>query len=1124
MQRTSTKPALVLSLLGLLGLASAAAVLAASAPSSSHRALPPGIVVERVGEGFAAHRAGLKPGDVLLRWHRAASPPANPEPAHGELDSPFDLAEVELEQAPRGPLTVSGTRDGEPLEIRLPVGAWRLQARPQLPQEELTAYEAARGLLDGESRSAGLHRWQLMAADWEAADEPLRASWLSLRIATEAAESKAWNNVDRAFETAERAARATGDPRLSAQTLAATALSLYERSEYQRAAPEVQRALELRRQVAPDGLTVAQLLVELGRITARQGNLAQGLEHYRRALEIRQQLAPESQAVAASLTLVATATMMSGDLTAAQALYDRAMALHEQLAPYSYEAAKTLNGLGVASWWRGDLAASEGYYRRSVAIKEKLAPDDLGGGLLNLGLVAQDRGNLAEAEVLYQRSVAAWLKDKPEGLGVAAALSNLGSLALIRGDYAAAESYHQRALEIRQKLAPQGLDVAASLGLLARVAFDRGDPTEAEALYQRALAIDQEKAPGGIRVARSHHDLGTSAFHRQDFTAAADHVGRALEIFERLAPRSIDTASALTLSGDIALARSDLEAAQARYLSSLDIRRERAPGSALEATSCQRLGALHRRRGELEPALAYYDCAVTALEAQQGRVGGSDEVRSGFGARYADTYRQAIDLRVEVGHTSEAFHLLERFRARELLDLLAQRDLVFSADLPLELERRRRIANQTYDQALEQWMQLATDASETEQQRAQQELATARRQQNEIRAEVRTIAPRLAALQDPQPLDSTAVQRALDPGTLLLSYSIGEERGHVFAIDGRGGQLSVAPIPAGAESLRHEIEQLRAALDRGRVDPRTGKVLIQSRRLSELLLAPVAEPIERAERLLILADGPLHSLPFAALVDPADERRFLVATKPLVRAASATVLALLQQDRRAPRATRLAAFGDPLYPAASLPDPAPALRAAARGFELAPLPATRVEVESLRRLHGQTARVYLGADATEERAKSIGAETTHLHIATHGLLDDRFPLDSALAFTIPEHWQEGEDNGLLQAWEIFEQVRIDANLVTLSACDTGLGKVLGGEGLIGLTRAFQYAGARSVLASLWGVSDRSTAELMKRFYHYLEGGQNKDEALRSAQLDLLDEETYRHPFYWAGFQLIGDWQ
>ena len=134
---------------------------------------------------------------------------------------------------------------------------------------------------------------------------------------------------------------------------------------------------------------------------------------------------------------------------------------------------------------------------------------------------------------------------------------------------------------------------------------------------------------------------------------------------------------------------------------------------------------------------------------------------------------------------------------------------------------------------------------------------------------------------------------------------------------------------------------------------------------------------------------------------------------------------------------------------------------------------------------------------------------------------------------MPEKPVDGQDNGLLQAWEIFEKVRINVDLVVLSACETALGKEMGGEGLVGLTRAFQYAGARSIVASLWSVADESTPELMKHFYGYLKAGEMKDEALRHAQIDFIHEPGFAglksklsiaHPFYWAAFQLIGDWK
>jgi CHAT domain-containing protein len=161
----------------------------------------------------------------------------------------------------------------------------------------------------------------------------------------------------------------------------------------------------------------------------------------------------------------------------------------------------------------------------------------------------------------------------------------------------------------------------------------------------------------------------------------------------------------------------------------------------------------------------------------------------------------------------------------------------------------------------------------------------------------------------------------------------------------------------------------------------------------------------------------------------------------------------------------------------------------------------------------------------------------YVHFAGHGYLDQQFPLNSAVVLTMPTVFQSGEENGLLQAWEVLEQVRLDADLVVLSACESGLGKEMGGEGLIGLTRAFQYAGARSVMATLWKISDRTTAEFMVRFYRHLKEGLSKDEALRATQMEFIrgpiqvtNDKGERvdfdasAPYYWAAFQIYGDWQ
>ncbi len=208
---------------------------------------------------------------------------------------------------------------------------------------------------------------------------------------------------------------------------------------------------------------------------------------------------------------------------------------------------------------------------------------------------------------------------------------------------------------------------------------------------------------------------------------------------------------------------------------------------------------------------------------------------------------------------------------------------------------------------------------------------------------------------------------------------------------------------------------------------------------------------------------------------------------------------------------------------------------------LTPLPNTRREVETIGRLFKEQAEgradLFLSADATEENAKAAIPKARYVHFAAHGLADPDQPRHSFLALSIPAGLPASQENGILQAWEIVGQVRLDADLVVLSACDTGFGPVTAGEGLMSLSRAFQVAGARTVAATLWPVADASTAELMIRFYEGLLDGVPKDEALRAAQLAFIqggvrvpdgkggeEERDFSSPYYWVACQSIGDWR
>ena len=493
-------------------------------------------------------------------------------------------------------------------------------------------------------------------------------------------------------------------------------------------------------------------------------------------------------------------------------------------------------------------------------------------------------------------------------------------------------------------------------------------------------------------------------------------------------------------------------------------------------------------------------------------------------------YHECLAARVQAGQAAEAFHILEKGRARAFLEQLAARDLDLSA-VPEEVADRRRALAAEYDQTQARLARLTPERGQAEGERLRGRLQEIYAEQQELAAKARAVAPGPAAGRAPEPLGLAAARRALDPGTVLLAYSVGDEKTVLFVVSPPGRRrhgLAAIPIPMGEKALRAAVSAFRTLLQSEGSDRQA--LAAQGRQLYDLLLRPAERRIAGATRLLISPDGPLDTLPFAAVVH---DRTFLAEWKPVHFVLSTTVYQKIRQARRPsrpPAPGELVAFGAPSYPQleasrAATPGTNPEVSTAVRrGLSLAPLPASRQEVLGIAALFPRS-HILLGAEATEGQAKALAPRARFLHFACHGLLDERFPLNSALALSLPEHPAPGEDNGLLQAWEIYESLRLDADLVTLSACDSGLGKELGGEGVMGLARAFHYAGARSVLASLWSVADDSTAELMRRFYGYLKQGKGKDEAIRAAQVDLIHgPETTSHPYYWAAFQLSGDWR
>jgi CHAT domain-containing protein len=853
------------------------------------------------------------------------------------------------------------------------------------------------------------------------------------------------------------------------------------------------------------------------------GQLAKAEAGYRAALEAGQAgdtAWGESLQAASTLAKLGNIVRLQSRLDEAAQIQERALKIRERLAPDSLAVADSLNHLAMVAFDRGNPEAMSGYLQRALAIVER-SPDSLEMANVQstMGIQGMDHGHWADAAAGFQRAAEILERRSPGTIQMATNLARLGAMSRMLGDEESAVEQLRRALAIREKLAPASIGTAVILSNLGLIARERGDLDEAADRFRLSLAISEKAVPNGLGVSGNLNALGIIAQMQGKLDEAWSLNSRALEISKQL-PNRYDEANIRNSLASIAEARGDLSVAMDLRQQSLALLEQWAPAVIEKAETLQQLGNLYRRTGRLDQAAQFLTRAVDELESHVGKIGGSQDLQAAFRARHEEIYLAAIDVELERGRSAEAFHLVERSRARSFLTLLAERDLTFSGDLPDALERSRRDNAASYDRTLRELARTPADGTEARE-ALRRELVRLRQERDQIASEIRQVSPRLAALRQPQPFDLEAARKILDPGTLALSYSVGKDKTALFAVT-RDGGLQVKILPVGEERLRREVEGF---LERVRSQQAPMADLYRE------LIGPVADLVERSERVLILPDGPLHRLPFGAL---AHGGRFLIEEKPLHTALSLTVYGTLRSSSAA--TGNLVAFGDPRFPKSMQAKRGirSGLSPGLRSFDWSSLPYSRSEVERIAGVY-PGARVYLGEEATEERAKSI-RDARILHFATHGYTDDRSPLDSALVLTIPEELAHRE-NGLLQVWEIFEGVRINADLVVLSACESALGRELSGEGLIGLTRAFQYAGARSVAASLWNVADQVTAELMARFHRHLAAGLPKDQALRAAQLELIREPLEittakgqalemdaSAPFFWAAFQLFGDWR
>ncbi len=756
-----------------------------------------------------------------------------------------------------------------------------------------------------------------------------------------------------------------------------------------------------------------------------------------------------------------------------------------------------------------ELDRSRKLTEQACEIRRKLSPGSwfLGHCLNNLGVTAARRNDLATAESYFLESLDL---TKAQGDAGEQMLGNLGNVARLRGDFDRAESYNRQALELyrEQDLLP---NIVAQITNLANIVGDSGDHDRAIKIYGEALLSAEQAGGDPHSVGSILLNRGKVKWLKGDLKEAERDLLKAKNLFGFETPSTSPEATIVGLLGEIALGNGHYDAAIDQLETSLKVWEATRPDSTNEASIASSLGRAWLARGDKKKAETHFRRSIRAIEKQQARAGGGDRGLVAFRNKFIGLYRIYQDFLLSEGREVEAFELYERSRAQALRALLQGRDLAFAVDK--ELERERRQLGGRIESTYRQISRLPA-ASQKDHEKLRLKLEELHAERDALSRRLRAASPRIAAAEAPPSRKLGEIQSAIPSQTLLLAYSLGKTRSTLFVVDPTSG-LEVHALDASAEELRRKIHRWSELV----VSPRTRREFSAlNRRLTQLLLGPVAEKIATSSQLVIIPDAFLHQLAFGALLNPNNSAQYLVETVALVREVSASVFASRSPESSGVSSSRVAVFADPAGSSSTV---------ARFRRELGRLPASRNEARAVEKVYGESAVVYLDDRATEEAARTELENAGITHFACHAIVDPKLPLDSALSLS------EQGNEGLLQAWEIAEQLEVNSELVVLSACETAGGGQRSGEGIVGLVRAFQVAGAESVIATLWTIGDESSAALMERFHQHLSTGKSRSLALQKAQIEMIQGpvrvsrqgETVlvnaASPKHWAAFILLG---
>ena len=906
-----------------------------------------------------------------------------------------------------------------------------------------------------------------------------------------------------------------------------------------------EEALKLYRE-AGDRRGEANTLTNIGQVYSDLEEKQKALEYYSQSLPLSRAVGDRKQE-ASILNSIGSAYSYLGEKQKAREYFSQSLLLYRE-AGNRYGEATTLNNIGLVYLELGENQKAKEYYSQSLPLFRSMG--DRGGEsttLSNIGLAYSKLGESQKALEYYSQSLTL-AQARGDRRGEAIALNNIGKVYSELGDNQKAKEYYRQSLPLRRAVGDRGGE-STTLSNIGLVYSKLGENQKALEYYRQSLTLTQalgDRRGEGMAlnyIGRAYSELGENQ-------KAKDYYNQSLPLRRAVGDRR---GEAITLN-NIGLVYSKLgekQKALEYYSQSLSLSRA-VDDRVGEALTLYSIAAAKRDRGNLTEALTDIEASLNIIESLRTKIA-SPELRASYFATVQDYYQFYIDLLMQLhktnpksGYDTKAFEASERSRARSLLELLQEANTDIRQGVAPELLQRERSLQQQLDALEKQRIELLNRPNPTPPQQAELEKQwqTLLAQYQDIQTQIRTTSPRYAALTQPQPLTLAQIQQQiLDENTILLQYSLGKERSYLWALTKTSITSYELPKRADIETTA-KIFRNAVSAPSSRDNP--NQVAQANDAISKMILQPVAAQLGQ-KRLLIVSDGVLNYLPFAALSLPGKSGENgnppLIVDHEIVLLPSGSTLGILRQnyaDLPAPTRT-LAIFADPVFSGndervknSSSATTQQAVESANPGLSRSRgdnnvhfdrLKFTRKEAQIIQALvpANSIAQSFDFAASRAAATSSNLSEYKIIHFATHGLANSDHPELSGIILSLID--EKGNAlNGFLRLTDIFN-LKLAADLVVLSACQTGLGQNIQGEGMVGLTRGFMYAGAKRVVVSLWSVDDVGTAALMSSFYQgMLQKGLTPAAALRAAQLEMWKQEKWKSPYYWAAFTLQGEWR